>query len=215
MATKIDLTKHLLPGSLRSIGQLTLGLDPHEIVTAGHRYRTIANQTGGTAYKIQHINSRSAFCVVVNGAYYLYVHWQYPSYRRLFKTFFGYLPQKHDVDHVMARNLARSLSVPFLLLAAVPQTANRSHGSVERQGLAPSNSVYLGKTYPLDERMFHKVMGRRVYQRQRKEDLGKGYVKGIASSHGLTLKQRGIWNLAFSTFLPFGTPPNIAKLTRI
>lgn len=211
----INLIKDILPGSLRSIGQTRLGLDPHEIVTAGLRYRDIVNKTGGTAYKIERINSRIAFCIVVNGAYYLYVHWQYPSYRKLFKRFFGYLPEDHDVDHVMARNLARSLSVPFLLLAAVPKRANRSHGAFERHGLAPSNGIYLGKTYPLDERMFHKVMGRRVYQRQRKKDLGKGYVKGVANSFGLTLKQRGIWNLAFSTFLPFGTPPNNAKLTRI
>ncbi|MCO6058993.1 hypothetical protein NG726_20220 [Pseudomonas sp. MOB-449] len=97
----------------------------------------------------------------------------------------------------MSKGLAARIGVPFLLLAAVPKSANRSHASAERCGLAKSRRLFLGKTFPLDERMFHKVMGRRVNKRQSTAVVRSGYVMGDNHSFGLTLRQRGVWNLAF------------------
>lgn len=168
------------------------------LVCAGHRARFIAEALGGTAYAVGRTRPSNAFCVLAGNAYYLYVHRNYKGYRTFFQRFFKIIAPGRDIDHVLSRALAARIGVPFLLLAAVPKSANRSHASAERCGLAPASKLYLGKTFPLDERMFHKVMGRRVGIRQPLAAARAGYVLGSNHNYGLTLKQRGTWNIAFA-----------------
>lgn len=192
----ISLEKVIEPTSLRGRGGIQRGVEAHKLVAAGHRPKWIAEALGGKAYAIGRVRPSNAFCVHAADTYYLYVHHAYAGYRKLFRRFFSAIPHGCDIDHVFSRTLAARIGVSFLLLAAVPKSANRSHASAERRGLAPSNRLYLGKTFPLDERMFHKVMGRRVGVRQSAAVVRAGYVMGSRHDYGLTLKQRGIWNIA-------------------
>jgi hypothetical protein len=193
----ISLEKIIEPTSLRGIGGIRRGVAPHKLIAAGHRAGLIAQALGGTAFSVGRVRPHNAFCVQAEDAYYLYVHHAYNGYRALFRRFFHTIPSGCDVDHVLSRTLAARIGVPFILLAAVPKSANRSHASAERLGLAPSQRIFLGKTFLLDERMFHKVMGRRVGMRQSAAVVRAGYVLGSKHDLGLTLKQRGIWNTAF------------------
>jgi hypothetical protein len=194
---QISLEKIIDPASLRGIGGIQRGVEPHKLVSAGHRAHLIADALGGKAYAVGRTRPRNAFCVQAANAYYLFVHRDYQGYRAFFHRFFKAVPVGCDVDHVLSKSLAARMGVPFLLIAAVPKSANRSHASAERLGIAPYRRLFLGKTFPLDERMFHKVMGRRVALRQSIEAVRAGYMPGNGHAFGLTLKQRGIWNLAF------------------
>jgi hypothetical protein len=193
----ICLKKNIPPESLRGDGGIQRGVEAHKLVAAGHSAYLIAEALAGRAYSIGRINAHRAFCVEASDTYYLYVHYAYQGYRMLFRRFYSAIPAGFDIDHVFSRTLAARIGVPYLLLAAVAKSANRSHASAERRGLAPCGRLYLGKTFPLDERMFHKVMGRRVGVRHRLEVVRAGYVMGSKHDYGLTLKQRGIWNIAF------------------
>lgn len=208
----ISLKKNIAPDSLRGIGGIKRGVEAHRLVAAGHRAKLIADALGGTAYSIGRIKSRNAFCIKASDTYYLYVHYAYQGYRILFRRFFSVIPAGCDIDHVFSRSLAARIGVPYLLLAAVPKSANRSHASAERRGLAPYDRLYLGKTFPLDERMFHKVMGRHVGARQSLETVRAGYVMGSQHEFGLTLKQRGIWNIAFGIDMVHAGLPSTLKL---
>ncbi|NNB42247.1 hypothetical protein [Pseudomonas chlororaphis] len=194
---QISLEKIIDPSSLRGIGGIQRGVEPHKLVSAGHRAHLIAEALGGKAFTVGRTRPRNAFCVQAANAYYLFAHRDYQGYRSFFRRFFHAVPVGCDIDHVLSKGLAARIGVPFLLLAAVPKSANRSHASAERCGIAPSRQLYLGKTFPLDERMFHKVMGRRVNKRQSAAVVRSGYVLGNNHAFGLTLKQRGAWNLAF------------------
>jgi len=194
---QISLEKIPPSTSLLGIGGIQRGVEPHKLVSAGHRAHLIANALGGEAFAVGRIRPRNAFCVQAANAYYLFVHRDYRAYRTLFRRFFHTIPVGCDIDHVFSKGLAARIGVPFLLLAAVPKSANRSHASAERRGLAPCRSVFLEKTFPLDERMFHKAMGRRLGMRQSASVVRLGYSLGAKHELGLTLKQRGIWNQAF------------------
>lgn len=189
---QISLEKIIEPTSL-----LQCGVEPHKLVSAGHNAHLIANALGGKAFAVGRTRPHRAFCVQAANAYYLFVHRNYQAYRAFFRRFFHSVPVGCDIDHVLSKGLAAKIGVPFLLLAAVPKSANRSHASAERCGLATCRRLFLGKTFPLDERMFHKVMGRRVGMRQSAAVVRSGYVPGDNHALGLTLKQRGTWNLAF------------------
>jgi len=208
----ISLEKNIAPESLRGIGGIQRGIDAHRLVAAGHRAHLIAEALGGRAYSIGRVKASNAFCVKAADTYYIYVHHAYQGYRTLFRRFFKSIPAGCDIDHVFSRTLAGRIGVPYLLLAAVPKSANRSHASAERRGLAPCDRIYLGKTFPLDERMFHKVMGRRLGIRQSVEAVRAGYVMGSQHDFGLTLKQRGTWNIAFGIDMVHAGLPSTLKL---
>lgn len=211
----IDLTKSTNPDSLRGMGSISLGLAPHLIIAAGRRISGISSAMRGTAYKIGRIVPQNAFCVLANDAYYLYVCPSYRSYGRLFKKFFGAVPEGCDVDHVLAKALAAKVGVRYVLLAAVPASCNRAHGTIEKIGLSPVRKIYLSKELPLDERMFHKVLGRKPYSRMARISLREGYHPGNSHSLGITLKQAGLWNRALCVNVSAkGLPANV-RLTQI
>jgi hypothetical protein len=193
----INLTKIITSDSLLGIGTIRRGVEPYQLISGGHSPRLIAESLNGLAFAAGRTNPRNAFCVEAANAYYLYAHREYKGYRAFFRRFFKLIPSGCDVDHVLSRSLAERIGVPYLLLAAVPKNVNRSHGTIERRGLALRRRVFLGKTFPLDERMFHKVMARRLGVRQEAVKQLSGYRPGEGHALGLTLKQRGIWNLAF------------------
>jgi hypothetical protein len=193
----INLTKSIASDSLRGIGSILCGVEPHQLVCAGHSPRLIAESLNGQAFSFGRTNPKNAFCVKAANTYYLYAHREYRGYREFFRRFYQHIPKGCDVDHVLSRSLAQRIGASYLLLAAVPKNANRSHGSAERRGLASNRRIFLGKTFTLDERMFHKVMGRKLGVRQEAAKQLSGYRPGERHAIGLTLKQRGIWNLAF------------------
>jgi hypothetical protein len=211
----IDLTKRIAPDSLRGLGSISLGLAPHLITAAGHRISGISSAMRGVAYKIGRVVPKNAFCVLANGAYYLYVRPSYRSYGTLFKRFFGTVPKGCDVDHVLAKALAAKVGIRYVLLAAVPDSCNRAHGTIEKIGLGPMHKIYLLKEFPLDERMFHKVLGRKPYSRMAKIKLRDGYHPGKSHDLGVTLKQAGLWNRALCVNVSAkGLPANV-RLTQI
>lgn len=193
----ISLKKIIHPDSLRGIGSIPAGVAPEKLISAGHNAYVIAERLNGTAYKVSRISKKKAFCIFANGAYYLYVHRKYTSYRRFFSLFFGKPAKEYDIDHVMSRNISSKIGALYLLLAAVPRSANRSHGSIEKIVLSFNRKIYLEKTFPLNEQMFHKVMGEKLNTGSSYNIAKLGYVPGASHSCGLTLKMKGIWNLAF------------------
>lgn len=207
----VILTKIIDPLSLRGIGSIPAGVAPHALISAGHNAHAIAQGLQGTALRVGRTSPRNAFCVHAAGAYYLYVHREYTAYRSFFLKFFKLKPADLDVDHVMSRSLASKVGASYLLLAVVPCAANRAHGAIEKLGLARNRRIFLHKAFPLDERMVHKVMGRRPAARQDRPALRSGYTPGQGHGLGVTLKQRGIWNLAFCVHLA----PNPAILRRL
>lgn len=193
----INLTKLIAPGSMRGIGSIPRGVEPHQLISGGHSPHLIAKSLNGIAFSVGRTSPRRAFCVEAANTYYLYVHREYKGYREFFRRFYNCIPIGCDIDHVLSKSLAKKIGVPYLLLAAVPKKANRSHGSAERKGLAPYHRIFLGKIFQLDERMFHKVMGREIGVRQAATTQLSGYKPGATHAFGLTIKQRGVWNLAF------------------
>lgn len=190
----IRLRKVIHSGSLRDIGLRRCGVEPHELPIGCRSIEDILEQCSGSAFTLGKIRSSNAFVWVKKNCPYLYVRPDYAAYRRLARLRFPLIPDEHDVDHVLARAIAKKLEMRYVLVSIVPCIANRSHGWVERIGLAhlaESRAV----CFP-DERIFHKVLRRKATARQSRNTLQQGYNPRHLLQLGLTLKQRGLWNLS-------------------
>lgn len=196
MSQTIDLTKNIHPDSLRGIGLRPSGLRPHEIVVGGLSISAIRAATNGVAYKIGRIDVRNAFILDVCGCHFLYVRPSYSRYRKLARSRFSIISPMRDVDHVLARTLAGKMNMNYVLIALVQKSANRSHGSYEKIGIKKSDAVYLSKVIYADNRIFHKVLSRPPAARQSIAELKIGFDRSVTVNCGLTLKQKGEWNIA-------------------
>ncbi|TGU71418.1 hypothetical protein E4633_13900 [Geomonas terrae] len=196
MSQVVDLTKHIHPDSLRGIGQRASGLQPHEIIVGGLSISSIQTATKGVAYKIGKYQIKDVFTLDIAGCYFLYVRPLYPYYRKVAKLRFGGIPPMRDVDHVLARTLAGKMNINYVLVALVNSSANRSHGCYEKRGIKQSNTVFSSKVIHADERIYHKILSRPPAARQTTNELRGGFDRSLIVNYGLTLKQKGIWNIA-------------------
>lgn len=196
MSQPIDLTKQIHPDSLRGIGLRPSGLQPHKVVVGGLSISAIRAATNGVAYRIGKIDPKNAFTVDVDGCHFLYVRPSYTGYRKLARLRFREIPPMRDVDHVLARTLATRMNINYVLVALVLSAANRSHGCYEKIGIKKSDTVYLSKVIYADNRIYHKVLSRPPAARQSIAELKAGFDRSMTVNYGLTLKQRGQWNLA-------------------
>ena len=197
MSQTIELTKEIHPDSLRGIGLRPSGLQPHQIVVGGVSISAIRAATNGIAYRIGRIDPRNAFTVDVNGCHFLYVRPSYTGYRKLARRRFREIPPIRDVDHVLARTLAVKMNINYVLVALVLRAANRSHGCYEKIGVKNTEVIYLSKVIYADNRIYHKVLSRPPAARQSIAELKAGFDRSMTVKYGLTLKQKGQWNLAF------------------
>jgi hypothetical protein len=125
----------------------------------------------------------------------LFVRPAYSRYRLVASLRFGGIPAKHDIDHVHARKLAERYGYHYVLVALLPDHINRLHGLYEqiRQKLEARENV--PDVCFADVRMFDKIL-----RRDPKVRRGLNSSRYVHSPHdktdfGLTLKQRGLWNL--------------------
>lgn len=208
----IKLEKTIDPASLRGIGQRPSGLPPHLLPISARGLRELLEVMPGSAYCIGRTKITNAIVVLVETCAFLYVNPKYKGYRRLAVLRFPRVPQGQDIDHVLARRLACELGHSYVLVALVPQSANRSHGSIEKLGLVGSSLDMPPAVCFPDKRIYHKVLGRRPYARQSREQLEGGFDPKYQLGLGLTLKQAGIWNTALG--LDQDTPEMFMRLLR-
>lgn len=193
-----SIKKTFEPGSLRDIGSRPSGFAPHRLPVAGKSREAILSAMGCKGFTISGIAARNAF-VVREGTsiYYLFVRPSYRGYKRVATLRFGDIPPQHDVDHILAKGLADNLRYGYVLVALVPERINRSHGRYERPGKALAGSEDVPDVCFADVRIFDKVLGRKSKVRRPSMNLLQGYDPRDGANFGLTLKQRGIWNITF------------------
>lgn len=195
------------PGSLRFYGELPSGLPPHRLPIAGKSYKTILSNMGYQGYRIKGISTRNAFVAYGGGwVYYLFVRPKYTSYRWLATRRFGTIPLDHEVDHILSRNLAEKFNFNYVLIGLIFKRVNRSHGHFEKyfQVPQPHEILFSQVCFP-DHRILDKILGRRAKARRPIVYLNRGYGLRNKLDLGLTLKQKGIWNLSFGFHQP---PPD-------
>lgn len=177
----IQLRKNLEFRSLRWIGKQYLGLSPRELPIATQNISELEKSIGGESYGLGRYKPSNAILLKVNELYYAYVNPKYSGYRGFFKSFIKQIPNGHDVDHVLARNIAKKLNYSYVLICAIPGKVNK---------------VFNGVCFS-DERIYNKVLSRSPLVRSNKQLLLRGFSTKAKPQYGLTLSQRGLWNSAF------------------
>jgi hypothetical protein len=198
----VSLKKEIEPGSDRWNGLQFTGFTPSQLPIAGTSRQAIVDAMDRKAMAIGRINPDNAFVVREQEQAYLYVRPEYTGYRRLAFRRFGHFPADRDVDHVFARHLAGQTACRFVLVALVAAHINRKHGLYERLRLALDSGVAPPPVSFVDARILDKILGRDSETRRRMKPRDYQYQPGVRPDLGLTLKQRGIWNVA----LGFHTP---------
>jgi hypothetical protein len=209
------LPKQIAPDSLRGIGSLPSGLAPPAVPIAGKTREAIISAVGGRGFRIGRIWPTNAFVVrnEEDCSLYLFVRPQYSRYRWVATMRFGPIAADHDIDHVYARSFAARYGYAYVLVVLLPLRANRRHGIYEQQsrlmpldgrGSAPDVCY-------LDERIFDKVLRRNPIVRRRLASGDYLHNPEDRIHYGLTLKQQGLWNLAFG----FDHPPSEEFLGRL
>lgn len=194
----VNLEKIIEPDSLRGIGLRPSGIAPHCLPIAGMSRGAILSTLQCESFTIRRIPAENAFVVSESHSiYYLYVRPKYPGYRRVASLRFGGIPSQHDVDHILAKNLAIKFGYNFVLLGLVRSRINRLHGYYEQfyKSLAATEDV--PEVCFANARIFDKALGRNTKIRRPFIDLRQGYNPHERIDYGLTLKQRGVWNLTF------------------
>ena len=193
-----NLKKIIEPGSLRDIGSRPSGLTPHYLPIAGKSHEAILSAMGCEGFAISRISTKNAFVVRVGeSTYYLFVRPMDTRYRCVADLRFGGIPPQHDVDHILARNLAVKLGYSYVLVALVPSRVNSLHGFYERFHKLLGTTGDVPEVGFADVRIFDKALGRNSKIRRPSMNLRQGYDPLDRINFGLTLKQQGIWNLAF------------------
>ena len=194
----ISLKKHIEPGSLRDIGSRPSGLAPSDLPIAGRSREAILAAMRREGFVIGRISADNAFVVhYEESVYYLFVRPEYTRYRTVASQRFGGIPPKHDIDHVHARKLADQYGYRYVLVALLPIKINRLHGVYEqiRQQLESIEDV--PEVCFADIRIFDKMLRRDPKIRRALSGLHYAHSPRGSIDLGLTLKQRGLWNLTF------------------
>jgi hypothetical protein len=190
-------------GSLRSHGEMPSGIPPHKLPIAGKKHQPILSAMKCKGFKIKGISVKNAF--VAHGGnwiYYLFVRPKYTLYRKLAKLRYGNVDLNQDVDHILARNLAQNLGFNYILLCLVSKKVNRSHGYFEKYFQKPAPRFLSSQVCYLDNRIFDKILDRRAKTRRTVDFPYRGYGVQNKIDLGLTLKQKGIWNISFGFHQP-------------
>jgi hypothetical protein len=192
----LSLIKNITKDSLRGIGRDYPGLSPQQTIIAGNSHKEISKTTNLKSFKIGRVSLSNAFALFdENKVFYIYVSPKYKGYRSLFKKIITEIPKKHHVDHLLSRNLASHFDYKYVLLCVIPDKVNIKHGRFEKIKFnfngSPPSVVYF------DERIYEKLLARNPTARLLREQLLGGYNPTSTPKHGLTLKQKGVWNSNF------------------
>ena len=210
MLAMMNLVKTIAPGSLRASGLAFRGLGPNQLPIAARSQALLLAATDCEALRVDRVNPDDVL-VLRKGTdgYYLFVRPEYRRYRDIARLRFGSIPAEYDVDHVLARGLAATLGYRYVLLALVPRRINRLHGQYERKyAVAPGSAPDICFA---DLRIIDKALRFNSKTRRVLTSSSYFYEPQSATDHGLTLKQRGLWNLA----LGFCEPPPQAFTRRL
>jgi len=194
----VDLKKYIDPNSLRGKGLWPSGFDPGQVPIAGKSRDIILSTMGSEGFAIGGISADNAFVVRdCNSIIYLFARPEYSNYRRVASLRFGRIPRKHDVDHVHSRNLATHFGYRYVLVALLPQRPNRQHGSLfEKELKAIEAGVDVPEVCFPDDRIVDKILQFNSAVRRRLDSKEYAYDPKNRTELGLTLKQRGLWNMA-------------------
>jgi hypothetical protein len=192
---KISLTKVILPGTWRYLGQRCPSIIPSSVPIAGREPAVIAQALDGELYQIGRYQIRNAFLVVKGNARFLYVRPGYSGYRRVACEVFSKVSWKVDYDHALSRRIANAArpAYEYVLLLRLRPSVNRQHGHFEKRDMLGSD---IPKICFADERIFDKWLGRSPLARGRSSVLLSGYSTKNVVALGLTLKQKGQWAYA-------------------
>jgi hypothetical protein len=191
----LSLTKEILPGTWRHLGQRYPSLNPGGIPIAGSSVKSICDCVKGDCYKIGRVMLKNAFLVLKDRLRLLYVSPVYKRYRDVASIVFPEVPWQVDYDHALAKNICSKADPPFpyVLLLRVPPGVNRQHGYHEKihqlYGARPDVCF-------ADDRILDKWLGRPPKSRSRHGDIMAGYSYKNQTESGLTLRQRGKWAYA-------------------
>jgi hypothetical protein len=192
----LSLEKVLEKGSLRWIGQNYEGLFPEKTVIAGKSIKAISKAINLPCYTFGRCKKENVFIAHDSDKiFYVFVNPKYHGYRKAFQNAAGRIPSGFHVDHTLSRNLANHLGYQYVLLCMIPQNVNSSHGRFEKIKIELPNSV--PEVCYSDDRIYNKILSRYATSRQTKNQLLNGYTPEASPSHGLTLKQKGLWNSSF------------------
>lgn len=169
-----------------------------QIVVAGSSPYEVAEKMGSSrVYRIGRIRPKNAFAIDFLGGYLLYAHRLYTGHRRVWEKAGCDIPDGHDIDHVLARNICKNIAAGYILLACIPLSVNRSHGQIEKEGSTHGGKIYLGKTFYMDRRIFQKLTGR-VSSLKSPYTLGVKY-SGGSSTHSSNLLTKALGLAEFSS----------------
>ncbi|RMB54635.1 hypothetical protein C8J44_2258 [Sphingomonas sp. PP-CE-3A-406] len=139
------------------------GLSLGKIPVAGTKRRSFGAQLNGQVYRIGRVWANRAFVVVQENLRLLYVHRDYGNYAAVARRVFDKDDVTYDYDHVLGRALCKQQGFDYILITRLDQTANRSHGSLERPQtagqLAGKKFITLDKFCFADDRIFYKMLG--------------------------------------------------------
>lgn len=145
-----------------------LGVNPKKLVIGGLSVSSIKSAMNGESFKIQGLRPVNAFCIKADGHYYIYVRTTYTLYRKAMRLMCDRILNTHDIDHVLAKKLAATLGIRYVLLSIVERSVNRSHGSIEKLAVIKTG-IYLNKVYFMDDRIYNKIFS------EKKENLSSSY----------------------------------------
>ncbi|UOQ50701.1 hypothetical protein [Hymenobacter cellulosivorans] len=192
----LDLEKKFEIGSLRWVGQTYNSFFPDKTVIAGKSLESISEAIGMPCYKLGRISQNNVFVAHDSlDIFYVYVNPSYSAYRRAFAKVVGSVAAGYHVDHVLSKNLAIHFGYNYVLLCMIPGRVNKRHGYYEKIKINLIEDVP-DVCYP-DDRIYHKILSRNPTARNKREDLLNGYAPENIIKYGLTLKQKGLWNVAF------------------
>ena len=194
---EVSLEKVLEVGSLRWLGEDYDSLCPQKTVIAGKSIRSICMAMG---YRCnQYGNHRTKNLFIASGGnemFYMYVNPRYRNYRKVFEEIFN-IPIGFHVDHVFGRRIAEYYKYKYVVLCMIQGNVNIKHGGFEKLSYQ-KGSIYnpIDVCY-CDNRIYNKILSRNPRARCLETDLLNGFNPENIVSYGLTLKQKGLWNMAF------------------
>lgn len=193
----LNLNKILDKGSLRWIGENFDSFLPPKTIIAGNSIKDISIESGFKAFQLGRCNPKNVFLIYdENDIFYIYVSPRYRNYRNIFKSVISAIPNGYHVDHVLSKSLAIYFNYQYVLLCMIPDRVNVKHGHYEKRRFNFPNGFTVPKTCLSDDRIYDKILSRNPHARKAKK-LIDIYSPLAIPGHGLTLKQRGIWNSAF------------------
>lgn len=188
---QLNLDKIIAPGSYRYLGQRVERIDPATIPIAGKSRGEIVKHLNGKDFGVGRTSLQNAFVVERGVLRLLYVRPQYSVYRKIANRVFLDASFKCDFDHVLAKSIAVKLGYSYVLLARIGASANRSHGSFEKE----LSSLESPSLCFFDRRIKAKAYGKNSTYAAYFAPLAPFSATNTAHG-GMTLKQMGEWAYA-------------------